>query len=356
MNKTDHQIPHKRSKLKTIINLTTGLAALFIILYVCNYFFRFNKDLYTDDAQVQQLLTPIKARVSGYIESVHFKDFQWVKKGDTLLIIDNTDYLAQKELAEAAVMDARAGKKITLSNINTVENSVNISEGHIAELKAKLWNAQKNYDRYTVLLQKESVTQQQFDQVKSDYEVLKAQLETLVRSRTGNHLNVQEATSKIDVNTAALKRARAQLHIAELNLQYTVITAPCNGFLGRCTVTAGQLIQAGQQLTNIVDNDNTWVTANFKEKQLSSIRIGDRVQIKVDGIPDKIVWGHVQAFASATGSVYSMVPVDNATGNFVKIQQRIPIRIDIEQDTEPAVMDQLKAGMNVIVEIQNKKR
>ncbi|MDF2516343.1 MAG: hypothetical protein K0R59_1639 [Sphingobacterium sp.] len=355
MSNTDHQILHKKNKLKKVINLTIGIIALFLIFYVCKYFIRFNKDLYTDDAQVQQLLTPINVRVSGYIESVHFKDFQWVKKGDTLLVIDNTDYLVQKELAEAALMDAQAGKKITVSNINTVENSVNISEGHIAELKAKLWNAQKNYDRYTVLLQKESVTQQQFDQVKSDYEVLKAQLETLERSRTGNHLNVKEAASKIDVNTAALKRAQAQLRIAELNLNYTVITAPCNGFLGRRTVTSGQLVQAGQQVTNIVDNDNRWITANFKEKQVSEIKIGDRVQIKVDGIPDKILWGHVQAFASATGSVYSMVPVDNATGNFVKIQQRIPVRIDFEKDTEPTILEQLKAGMNVIVEIQHQK-
>lgn len=342
--------------MQTVVNLIAGLIALLVIFYVGNYFFRFNKDLYTDDAQIQQLLTPINARVGGYIESVHFKDFQSVKKGDTLLIINNTDYLAQKELAEAALMDAQAGKKITTSNIDAVENSVNISEGHIAEIKAKLWNAQKNYDRYTILLQKESVTQQQFDQVKSDFEVLKAQLEILERSRTGNHLNVQEATSKIDVNTAAIKRAQAQLRIAELNLGYTVITAPCNGFLGRLTVTAGQLIQAGQQLANIVDNDNRWVTANFREKQVSAIRIGDRVQIKVDGIPDKILWGHVQAFASATGSVYSMVPVDNATGNFVKIQQRIPMRIDFEQDTELAILEQLKAGMNVIVEIQHQKR
>lgn len=346
-------MPYKKSKGKIITNVLIGITALSVILYVGYYFLRFNKDLYTDDAQVQQLLSPVNARVSGYIRSVHFKDFESVKKGDTLIIIDNTDYLVQKELAEAALMDARAGEKITVSNINTVENGVTISQARIEEVRARLWNARKNYERYAVLLQKESVTQQQFDQVKSDYEVLKAQLETLERSKTGNHLNVQEATSKIDVNLAALKRAEAQLKIAELNLQYTVITAPCNGFVGRKVITTGQLVQAGQQLTNIIDNDNKWITANFKEKQLSAIKTGNRVQIKVDGIPNTILWGHVQAFASATGSVYSMVPVDNATGNFVKIQQRIPVRIEFDKGTNPSILAQLKAGMNVIIEIQN---
>ncbi|WP_158500281.1 HlyD family secretion protein [Sphingobacterium sp. ML3W] len=337
-------------------NIFISIAAVLTILFIGYYFIRFDKNRHTDDAQVQQLLTPVNARVSGYIKSVHFKDFDWVNKGDTLVIIDNTDYLVQKELAEAALMDARAGKKITVSNISTVENGINISEARVYEVKAKLWNAQKNYQRYKSLLKKESVTQQQFDQVKSDYEVLEAQLETLERSTTGNHLNAQEASSKIDVNLAAIKRAEVQFKMAELNLNYTIITAPCNGYVGRKTITAGQLVQAGQQLSNVIDNDNKWITANFKEKQLATIKIGDLVNIKIDGLPDVILLGHVQAFASATGSVYSMVPVDNATGNFVKIQQRIPTRIEFDKSTDPAILAQLKAGMNVVVEIQKGDR
>ncbi len=353
MNDTNQHIRHRNNKRKIISNIVVSISALLVLLYIGYYFLRFNKDLYTDDAQVQQLLTPVNARVSGYIKSVRFKDFQWVNKGDTLVIIDNTDYLIQRELAASALMDAQAGKAITVSNINTVENGVTVSEARIEEIRAKLWNAEKNYKRYAALLQKESVTQQQFDQVKSDYDALKAQLETLERSNTGSHLNVREATRKIDVNLAALKRAQAQLKLAELNLQYTVIIASCNGFVGRKAITEGQLVQAGQQLTNIIDNDNKWITANFKEKQLSAITIGSRVQIKVDGIPDTVLWGNVEAFASATGSVYSMVPVDNATGNFVKIQQRIPVRIEFDKGTNRAILAKLKAGMNVIVEIRN---
>lgn len=352
MNKIHHHHLQKRSKRRIIGNVLISIAALSVVVYVGYYFLRFNKELYTDDAQVQQLLTPVNVRVGGYIQSVRFKDFELVKKGDTLVVIDNTDYLVQRELAEAALMDARAGKRITASNISTVENGVTVSDARIEEIRAKLWNAEKNYSRYTVLLKKESVTQQQFDQVKSDYDALRAQLETLERSRTGSHLTVREANSKIDVNAAAIKKAEAQLKLAELNVQYTVITAPCNGYVGRKAITEGQLVQAGQQLANIVDNDNKWITANFKEKQLPGIKLGQRVQISVDGIPGKVLWGKVQAFASATGSVYSLVPVDNATGNFVKIQQRIPLRIEIDKNTDIDVVSQLRAGMNVIVQIR----
>lgn len=352
MNHTHQTNQHKKNKSKIFSNLLITVVAISILGYVANYFFNFNKNLYTDDAQVQQLLTPVNARVSGYIDEVRFKDFQWVKKGDTLMIIDNSDYLIQKDLAEAAVLDAKAGKKVTSSNINSVENNVTVSDARIAEVKARLWNAEKNYNRYLTLLQKESVTQQQFDQVKSDYDALKAQVETLERSRTGSNLVVQEASSKIEVNMAAIKRAEAQLKQAELNLKYTVITAPTNGYVGRKTITAGQLVQTGQQVANIIDNDNKWITANFKEKQIAYIKVGDKVDIQVDGIPNKIFGGTVQAFASATGSVYSMVPVDNATGNFVKIQQRIPVRIEFDKNIEASLRSKLKAGMNVVVNIK----
>lgn len=352
MSKPARHKSHHKNKRGIIGRVIIGLFSIVVLASVGYYFFTFNKELYTDDAQVQQLLIPINARVSGYIESVSYKDFQWVEKGDTLVVIDNSDYLVQKELAEAALMDAKAGRTVTASTVNTVENAVNISEARIQELKARLWNAEKNYERYAILLQKESVTQQQFDQVKSDYDALKAQLETLERSKEGSSLTVQEAKSKTQVSAASVKRAEAQLKLAELNLKYTVITAPVNGFVGRKSISEGQLVQPGQQLTSIVDNDKKWVTANFKEKQVSSIKEGDPVKLEVDGLPNTVLWGHVEAFASATGSVYSMVPVDNATGNFVKVQQRIPVRIEFDTHTDPKILAQLKAGMNVIVNVQ----
>ncbi|SNR76752.1 HlyD family secretion protein [Flavobacterium sp. ov086] len=340
------------NKTTIIFRLFMGLLAIVVLILTGVYFLNFDQGRSTDDAQVQQLLTPVNARVGGYIKRVYFKEFQWVNKGDTLVVIDDTDYRAQKELAQAALMDAEAGKKVTVSGVNTLANGVAVSAARTAEVKAKLWNAEKNFKRYATLLEKESVTQQQFDQVKSDYQALKAQVETLERARVGSTLTVQEGNGRVLVNQAALKRAQVQLNIASINLGYTVITAACDGYLGRKTITEGQLVQAGQQLNTIIDNENKWITANFKERQLSGIKVGQKVKISIDGIPGTIIWGRIGAFASATGAVYSMVPVDNATGNFVKIQQRIPVRIEIERNTSAGILSQLRAGMNAVVTVQ----
>lgn len=341
-----HQKP---GKARMAAGWIIGLLCAAVISYIAWYFSWFDNDRYTNDAQVQQLLTPVNARVGGYIREVRFRDFQQVKKGDTLVIIDDTDYRVQEQLAQAALMDAMAGRSVSASNVNTVENNVAVSDSRIAEVKARLWNAEKNYSRYKALVQRESVTQQQFDQVQSDYEALKAQLLTLENSARGSRLTVHEANSRIAVNEAAITRAKAQLELARLNLSYTAIVAPCDGYVGRLTIVEGQLVQAGQQLSNVVDNGNKWIIANFKEKQLSAIKQGQRVRVKVDALPGTEISGTVQAFASATGSVYAMVPVDNATGNFVKIQQRIPVRIDFDSRTDRAVLNELKAGMNVVV-------
>lgn len=347
-----HHQGYGKQLIGKILRFSVSVCAVTALSVTAYYFFNFDKGRYTDDAQVQQLLTPVNARVGGYIKQVYFKEFQWVHKGDTLVVIDDTDYRAQRELAEAALLDAEAGKKVTLSGINTLENGVAVSEARIAEARAKLWNAEKNFKRYESLLKKESVTQQQFDQVKSDYEGLKAQVETLERTRTGSSLTVREGNGRILVNEAAVKRAEAQLKIATLNLGYTVITAPSNGYMGRKNITDGQLVQAGQQLNTITDNDNKWITANFKEKQLAGMRVGQKVAISIDGLPNVTISGVIGAFASATGAAYSLVPVDNATGNFVKIQQRIPVRIEIDKGTPQDILSQLRAGMNAVVTVE----
>lgn len=346
-----HPTQHKSKTTGKIIGWGIGIAALGVVIYGLNHFFNFNTATYTEDAQVQQLVSPVNARVGGYIKEVRFSEFQKVKKGDTLVIIDNTDYLAQKELAEAGLMDAIAGKTVTNTSVNTVQNSVNISDANLEETKARLWNAEKNYNRFKKLLQEESVTQQQFDQIKSEYDALKARLTALESAKQGANLSVNEVGSRIHVNEAAIKRAKAQLAIAELNLKYTVVLAPCDGYMGRKNIIEGALVQHGQQLATVVDDSNKWITANFKEKQMGSITPGQKVKIKIDAIPNTVITGTVESTASATGSVFSMVPTDNATGNFVKVQQRIPVRIVLSQTIDKAIYDKLKAGMNAVIHL-----
>lgn len=332
-----------------ITGWVVGIATIAAVGVGLHYFFSLDTASYTDDAQVQQLLSPVNSRVGGYIRDIRFKEFQKVKKGDTLVIIDNTDYLVQKELAEAGLLDAQAGKNVTETSVNTVQNNVSVSDATLAETRARLWNAEQNYKRFKKLLDQESVTEQQFDQVKSEYDALLARVSAMEASQKSSQLAVSEAGSRVYVNEAAIKRAKAQLEIANLNLKYTIILAPCDGYMGRKTIIEGQLIQQGQQLATVVDNTSKWITANFKEKQFSTVKPGQKVVVKIDAVPGTEFRGTVATSASATGSAFSMVPTDNSTGNFVRIQQRIPVRIEFDPGTGIELLNRLKGGMSAVV-------
>ena len=191
--------------------------------------------------------------------------------------------------------------------------------------------------------------QQQYEQAKANYEAAQARLEALLRQKDSAHSQYTE-TSKRQVNIeAGILRAEAALDLANLNLSYTVVTAPYDGYMGRRTLETGQYVAAGQTLSYLVRQTDKWVTANYRETQIANIFIGQEVRIKVDGLPGKVFRGHVTAISEATGSKYSLVPTDNSAGNFVKVQQRIPVRIEFD-DVSADDMKQLRAGMMVETE------
>jgi membrane fusion protein (multidrug efflux system) len=211
---------------------------------------------------------------------------------------------------------------------------------------------EQNFKRYESLLKDEAVTKQQYDQVRSEYEAQKAQYEALVNQRGSSELSVAEASSRLALNDAEIKRSAAALAMAKLNLSYTVITAPYDGIVGRRMINEGQLLQAGQQVATIVTSENKWVTANYREKQMHQVRIGEKMRIVVDALNNKEYEGEVTAISAATGSRYAAVPVDNSTGNFVKVQQRIPVRIEFTAANSPADLAMLRAGMNVTITLK----
>lgn len=191
--------------------------------------------------------------------------------------------------------------------------------------------------------------EQQYDQAKADFDAARARYNALLRQKDAARSQYTE-TSRRKVNIdAAILRAEAALDLANLNLSYTVVTAPYDGYMGRRTLEPGQYVSAGQTLSYLVRQMDKWVTANYRETQIANIYIGQQVRIKVDGIPGKTFHGHVTAISEATGSKYSLVPTDNSAGNFVKVQQRIPVRIDFD-DVTPEDMAQLRAGMMVTTE------
>ena len=178
---------------------------------------------------------------------------------------------------------------------------------------------------------------------------MKARYEALLKQKNAAQSQYSETTKKTASVDASILRKEADLEMAELNLSYTVVTAPYDGYMGRRTLEPGQLVQAGQTLSYLVRGNDKWITANYKETQIANIYIGQKVVIKVDAFSHKLFHGTVTAISEATGSKYSLVPTDNSAGNFVKVQQRIPVRIDLD-DATPEDMELLRAGMMVETE------
>ena len=225
---------------------------------------------------------------------------------------------------------------------------------NLAEAKARLWQTEQDYRRYERLLKEESVPEQQYDQAKASYEAARAHYDALLRQKEAAHSQYDETSKKQVGVEAGILRAEAALDLANLNLSYTVVTAPYSGYMGRRTLEPGQYVSAGQTLSYIVRQSGKWITANYRETQIANIYIGQPVRIKVDGLPGKVLHGHVTAISEATGSKYSLVPTDNSAGNFVKVQQRIPVRIDLDEADEK-YMSLLRAGMMVETEALRKK-
>ncbi|MCK0124769.1 HlyD family secretion protein [Gelidibacter sp. F2691] len=349
-----------------VINMVILVFVLIGLYWVVKSYFNVGNERYTNSAQVESFINPINTRVSAYINEIRFVDHQYVKKGDTLVILDDREIQTQLGQAEAAYMAALASRNATATSVITASNNVNTvganvaaAKANIEVAKARLWNAEQNFNRYQNLLKDEAVTRQQFDQVKTDYDAQKAQLEaqvsqyqSVINSKTTSELSVNEVQSRLGMNDAEIKRAENALEMAKLNLSYTVITAPHDGIMGRRTINIGQLLSPGQQVATIVDDNNVWITANYREKQMEKVTIDGLAKIKVDALGGKEFEGKVTAISGATGARYAAVPVDNSTGNFVKVQQRIPVRIEFTVNNKPEEVKLLRTGMNVEVTLK----
>lgn len=363
----------------------------------------------TDDAQVDAGVTPIAARVGGTVASVAIVDNQQVEEGAVLVEIDKRDYeialeRARAELAdaEASALAARAGVPITsttaTSNVTTARggveqaaSEVTAAEQGIEASKARLTTAQarhresvakavksaKDVERLKPLLAKDEIAQQQFDAavatanadaaaadsaaaqvVEAEHEIrvsqsglvqARAKREQasagLAEAQTGPE-QVKVTRARAAAAEARVMQARAVVRQAETNLEYTTVKAPVKGTVSKKSVEVGQLIQPGQALMAVIPLDRVWITANFKETQVERIRPGQRVTIRADAYGGKTFNGKVESLAAATGARFSLLPPDNSTGNYVKVVQRIPVRISLDAGQDPEHL--LRAGMSVV--------
>ena len=339
-----------KHRTKKILSYIITLAVIIVAgLWVASRFIHFGNVEFTDNAQVQRQIVPVNSRVQGYIKEIRFKEYEAVKKGDTLVIIDDADMRLRVAQANADYQNALAGRSVADRSVGVASANVAVSEASIAEAKVLMENAAVDLERYRKLLEKDAVTRQQYDRAETDYKAKEARYEMLARQRSATSSVVAETRQRIAQNDAGIELAKALLETAELNLSYTVITAPCDGFASRKEIQIGQLVQPGQTLLDIVDGSEVWITANYKETQLKHIHPGSEVEIKVDAIPDKTFTGKVVSLSTATGAALSLLPQDNSAGNFVKVRQRIPVRIEL---TDNAGLNLLRAGMNVECEVR----
>lgn len=336
---------HRSKKIISYIITIAVIGAAAI--WVGSRFVHLGNVEFTDNAQVRRQIVPVNSRVQGYIKEIRFNEYEPVKRGDTLVVIDDADMRLNVARARADYQNALAGRDVADRSVTSAAANVAVSEASIAEAKVLMEMAATDFARYEKLLEQEAVTRQQYDGAKTDYEAKKARYEMLSRQRSATSAVVDINRRRISQSEAGIELAKALLETAELNLSYTVIVAPCDGYASRKEIQVGQLVQPAQTLLDIVDSQDIWVAANYKETQLQHIEPGSVVDIEVDAVPGVVFSGKVKTISTATGASLSLLPQDNSAGNFVKVRQRVPVRIEFTADNRPEDMAKLRAGMNV---------
>jgi len=278
-----------------------------------------------------------------------FQENTHVNKGQVLLKIDDRDYRVKVEQAQAAQVGASSGIGVNESQIYTNEANTAVANANVTSMQARLDKVQKDYNRYANLIKDGSITQQQFDQAKSDLEVAQANVQAAKDQLKAAQQQVGTTKSQLKVTNTGISQKQVDVDYAKLQLSYTIVKAPASGITSKKNVQLGQLIQAGQTLFNIVNDSSLFITANFKETQLDKIKNGQKVNIEIDAFPELKVEGSVYNFSPATGAKFSLLPPDNATGNYVKVVQRIPVKIKINANAD--VMSKLRPGMSVNVSV-----
>lgn len=344
----------KRRIRKVLLNTVCIILILCGITFVTKYFWIYTQYEITNDASIDQYITPVNIRISGYIKTVNFTEHQKVKAGDTLIVLDDAEYRIKLSDAEAALEDAIATADVLQSSIKTSRSNIEVSLAAVKESEARQWKLEQDEKRYADLLSEKSVSLQQYQQIKADYDEACAKNALLQKQRGYAEFQSEEIIKKQRNINATIERRLADLQMCKLNLSYTVVTAPYDGYVGRRSLGVGQLVQAGQVLTNIISSRQKWVTANYKETQIADIHVGSKAVVNVDAFPDKKFEGVVTAISQATGSKYSLIPTDNSAGNFVKIQQRIPVRIEL-RNISSKDNELLRAGMMAQAEIKKDK-
>ncbi|WP_205508340.1 HlyD family secretion protein [Longitalea arenae] len=345
----------KKSKGKKIIfPIILGLVLVGALAFTAKEYFYGKSHEETDNAQIDADISPVVTRVSGYVKEIRFTDNQFVKAGDTLVVLDDRDFQIKLKQAEAALAVAKQSVNVSQYAVAEARTGIATAQANIKTAEVRVWKANEDFKRYQALYEDHAITKAQFDAAKAEKDAAEAalhaaetQVPVITEKVSTNRQQVQATASNIGLR-------EADIDYAKLQLSYTVITAPTDGIVSKKTIQPGQLVQAGQSLFSIVNDNGLYLTANFKETQIENIKVGQTVHINVDAFAGHPINGTVESFAGATGAKFSLLPPDNATGNFVKVVQRIPVRIKLEKaDTE--FVSRLRPGMSAKVVVDTRK-
>lgn len=334
----------------------------------------------TDDAEIDGHLAPISARVGGIVTAVNVDDNQPVKLGDVLVQLDPKDYQVALQRAQADLQDAIATEQgartsVPITNVTTggsldtaranlaaARKDVDAATARVAEAQAGYDKVSKDLERSRMLVEKDEVSRQQYDAAVAAEQAAKATVQAAEANLAASRSHVAQAQAqlftagtgpqqvlvsrtRLGSAEAMVQQKQAVLNQAQLNLDYTSVRASANGVVSNKSVEVGQVLQPGQPLAALIDLDNVWVTANFKEDQLRKMKVGQKVKIHVDAL-DRDYDGHVDSFAGASGARFSLLPPENATGNYVKVVQRLPVKIVFEKGQDPD--HNLRPGLSVV--------
>ena len=355
------EAPKKRGARRYIVLAILALLVIAGGIYGFKTFVFYEHHATTDDAQLDGDIDPVLPRVSGYVTEVLVKENQPVHAGDVLVRIDPRDLQAKVDQEQAAVINAQAAVSVAVANVANMRAAQASSRAKAASSLSDVTAARSRQEmtaadlaRYKTLVAKEEISQQQYDAARAAADSARASAEasrsTAEAARStadAAGAQIEAAQRQVAAAQASVAQHQATLEAAKLQLSYAVVTAPASGFVSKKAIEVGQFVQAGQPLLAIVEGTDTWVSANFKETQLAKMHPGQTVDIEVDAYPNHVFHGRVESLSAATGAKFSLLPPDNATGNFTKVVQRVPVKIDFTDPADPK--RPLRVGMNVAV-------
>ena len=328
---------------KIILVLVLGFAGFFGYKKLS---YNFNHET-TDNAQIETQIIPILPRTAGYVKALMVQDYDSVGQNQFLVELDDAEL--QSQLAEMIADSVQAAADVVnaKASLQNAITSLQVNKGTIAVGEVKLQQATTEYNRNKNLFADQAITQKQLDDTKYNFESAQKLLENNKNDLAAAKSKIPVLESVINKNEALLKVKSAKINETKLKISYTKIYAPASGKIGKKNITLGQFVQAGTPFFSIVNDSIYWVTANFKENQISNFYVGKQVDLRIDAFPDEKITGTIESISDATGAKFALLPPDNSSGNFVKVTQRIPVKIKI--NNEEKYKQYLRAGLSVFV-------